>query len=944
MQETAESDGVELYEIDDIGEFNQLFPTIGQSVAIFADPKKCAKGLQSNKKAIQKLHSKVILLSTKPIPKKTLEKFDKVGLTECIIEPVVPKTLLYKVKLHLRSIISKEEQEEQTKSFSKSDDKNEKEEQDLTTRKFSSQSDKKNDEDSLSYQQNKLKTNDSSTDDDASSSYYDEEIETHWKGKNASLDESAWSDPEEKKKGKYQEDSLDGYYKGKVKKHHLEFEEDDEHTASKENTEYLEDEINNLKKDLLLEVEEDLTKAKNDPTLAEEEAEKDQKKKSLAISLESVDKAPVKKVDQIDSYLKGQSSFQDGNDDLNDAAESMREHLKNDPMTGQLSAPLTDEEEYTRAKGARPLSLIQDEEENEKSTTDHSQGLSDKMIHDGQVIHDKEADDLTGNKKRKAEQIEKYIKGSLSHRSPLDDDDEMIDNEEDLIIDPIEMEDEVKRSSIELQVADEIDLADDAPQAQHDELSTPFLPPRLDVEKEEKDARSSGYSENNRSGVHSNSARTDQIDDEQTSRTQYREGDLNDKYSHQSDDPINKSVDEGHLSGEGLQDKENKKKAQLADNRADKIQKYYKGRGNSHQQQGWGNLHQQDHDLLADFEKNPTPQNTEQQEQWENTADELQYGTDDQKKNSGEFVQNEKEKGNSGELIYNETSLGEQTIDYKKLKEQFDAIPYGLKDKGNKYGNYDPTKKEAGYQFESGDAKKNQVPDIASGSNQSSYDPFLKDVPPDILAQRLEERAQLEKEQEDEDASDTIYEPRPQGLDEVIKISGLYLSKQENFRQRLELVAHKALEKFGGYISFYLKKPDSQYYDEVFVSYFDLANVIIDESKIQSWNSLKEIKFPFWLQMTLPTWSDNTFQDQDCEFFYPFTENQVKLGFAVVHFTEGFNAENSPHLEVFLDALRGFFIEQHQQEIHSGQKPMPKKDEVNSSKGLFGRFFKDKAS
>ena len=50
-----------------------------------------------------------------------MQKFEKIGLTESITEPIAPKTLLYKVKLLLRSIkiASEEDEEYNSKTFGK---------------------------------------------------------------------------------------------------------------------------------------------------------------------------------------------------------------------------------------------------------------------------------------------------------------------------------------------------------------------------------------------------------------------------------------------------------------------------------------------------------------------------------------------------------------------------------------------------------------------------------------------------------------------------------------------------------------------------------------------------------------------------------------------------------------------------------------------------------
>src|SRR5690606_35240956 len=105
------------YEIEDLQEAIQLIPQIGQSLVIAAHPRKTAMLLQASRAHIKKLQTKVLLISPKPIPRRTIDKFMKVGLTECIVEPIVPKTLQYKVNLLIRSIVIKKEEGSFEKKF-----------------------------------------------------------------------------------------------------------------------------------------------------------------------------------------------------------------------------------------------------------------------------------------------------------------------------------------------------------------------------------------------------------------------------------------------------------------------------------------------------------------------------------------------------------------------------------------------------------------------------------------------------------------------------------------------------------------------------------------------------------------------------------------------------------------------------------------------------------
>ena len=65
-----------------------------------------------------------------------MDKFSKIGLTEFIKEPVAPKTLLYKVKLQLKSIIVSGEEEEEDESIKTSSSLENQKNEDMDTSKL----------------------------------------------------------------------------------------------------------------------------------------------------------------------------------------------------------------------------------------------------------------------------------------------------------------------------------------------------------------------------------------------------------------------------------------------------------------------------------------------------------------------------------------------------------------------------------------------------------------------------------------------------------------------------------------------------------------------------------------------------------------------------------------------------------------------------------------
>jgi hypothetical protein len=183
----ADDENIEISTIDDPKELSQVFGSSGQCLVAFSNAKKCATFLQENKFIIAKNHSKVILFTPKEIPAKTLVKFVKLGLTESILETSAPKTLLYKVKLLLRSIKSttqKEDKDHVVKSLLDAES---------TAEKADNSTDKiQNQETSVNYladEKAKYKKNQDEVainyDDNlkGKTSQAEEAIETHWKSK-----------------------------------------------------------------------------------------------------------------------------------------------------------------------------------------------------------------------------------------------------------------------------------------------------------------------------------------------------------------------------------------------------------------------------------------------------------------------------------------------------------------------------------------------------------------------------------------------------------------------------------------------------------------------------------------------------------------------------------------------------------------------------------------
>ena len=176
INETSQEDGIEIYECEDLNEANQLIQTVGASITLISHPKLCSTLLQINRRAIKRLKSKVLLLSPKDLPRNTIQKFQKIGLTEFLCEPVVPKSLVYKVKFLIKSLPAmKMEEEKEEKNIQKVEslihDKEEKDESETTQVKSLLLTEDINENDSnKGTQQTDLQLSPSSTDDNTASS------------------------------------------------------------------------------------------------------------------------------------------------------------------------------------------------------------------------------------------------------------------------------------------------------------------------------------------------------------------------------------------------------------------------------------------------------------------------------------------------------------------------------------------------------------------------------------------------------------------------------------------------------------------------------------------------------------------------------------------------------------------------------------------------------
>jgi len=128
-EEISEDENISINEIENLAEIAPILVQYGPSLLVYASPKKCALSLQGSRRIFKRLFCKTMLLTPREIPRKTMDKFHKYGLTEFIQEPIAPKSLLYKIKLMLRALPVLHDEEEDFTTFKKETGKKKKAEE-----------------------------------------------------------------------------------------------------------------------------------------------------------------------------------------------------------------------------------------------------------------------------------------------------------------------------------------------------------------------------------------------------------------------------------------------------------------------------------------------------------------------------------------------------------------------------------------------------------------------------------------------------------------------------------------------------------------------------------------------------------------------------------------------------------------------------------------------
>lgn len=848
LEGVAQEENIEIFTVEDAKEFGQLLGSGGQALVMVSNAKVCATLLQENKAIISKNHSKVILLTPKEIPVKTLEKFRKIGLTESILESTAPKTLLYKVKLQLKSIklATKEDNTQQLVKTMLDNAPKTKVAEDLIL-DASSEKNSEQPEENISTEKARKTI---AVDDGENLDYLsnlkgkktmqEEAIETHWKSKREKT-ENLDSDEEDFMKTKKDSQSIndiDMYYRGKKKKDEMQVEEAED--LYKRNKIEAEEEAEEYKKKKNVIEEIELEAARKKPVSLEEEnddlydrkfekeepeAEAEKKKKEKFNPEEELD------IEALQKKLLEQLEEGNKNDLSNDGVEDLGGHLK-----GKVNNQLLAEEEDEGLKQEAPLEEGIVNEKRKKDIVEEAQlddieskkkeleAAEDKDPHEGEV-----------------DQIETYMRGDINKTDTIDTLMEAESDSKKETLDEVSNDDDGRKKKESLDAEEEIENRKKEKIEDIDLEDGDLKQEALLDEDNGKDLRQEKLQELEEGEDFNRSAAEKTEELEEDNRRARLKLDENDKEMGQrsstkkeEEDLNRRDVDNNKLKLEEGNERN------VHEGQTDKISTYYRSGENKDKDQDW-DLKQDKKSTKLDIEKT------------------------------------KKEDIDLGKLKKSQT--GEEVIDYRKLKEEFDLIAKGELNPDGTYSG-------------SGVGPDGRPRDIKDSFKVIEVGP----TPFDFAVQVLTE----------------LYNPDTKPKD-ILKMVGEKLLSDE----KCLMTTHQI-------------SPKDKRYSETFSAYLEFSNQVSDTQRTE-WNLIKEneenktlfnsFTMPtwicreipdngtFWRDIELPTWAGQELTNKKVELVYPFFDGVERLGYAHLFFPEGINPAHDKKIIISVEMMRSIFLE-----------------------------------
>jgi hypothetical protein len=881
----ATDENIEISIIDDLKELGQFIGSSGQCLVAFSNAKKCATFLQENRFAIAKTHTKVILLTPKEIPAKTLVKFTKIGLTESILENSPPKTLLYKVKLLLRSIKSSGGSEEKELAVKTMGDTGAAQAQS----KGEMNSDKlQTEEGSVNYlaeERAKFKKEQ----EEAEAVNYgenlkgkpteqEEAIDTHWKSKRKK-DEINHEDAEPDYSKVEVEDSedIDMYYRGKKKSNELDIIAGEEVSKRKRNEELPEEEDLIGKKINTTELDLGPGEKEKRQKLREDESENYlMKKTSDSFTLEAAEEKPVQKqlTEEEEEEIKRKEMLE--LEALFEEAKKRQEAQAAEVLGGHYKGKLTgagldeDEPELKEEKKEYDNSDLYSKEKSFELDLEPAEKEEKRRMQEEEVDQEEKERNGYGEKidenmssdEGSTDHIETMMKGGLGK-----DDSKNISTYD--TVEKKRTKEEMDEEEVEPTKKTKLDLAS-ADVENHKK--------KLDNEENEAAEREKSFDLNLAPGDSEGYKREKLQDDdkeesEREAQTKLKllDGDREDRKGEKlevEDDNIHyKKLDKTELDIDG-------KKERRADGRVDKIDTFYRS----------GESKKKEHD----------------------------WDLEEKNKNINLALDKVARRGPDAVGKKESVDLGEQTIDYRRLKEEFDAISRG-----------------------------GESSDGGPGSGSSAKAPG----------------------EEGEDSSFKVIEIDPAGFDFAIEVLNMIYQKELKPEDFYKAISEELLSTYHAYPVFYSYKPNDkkhiESYDSILKAPLNAENeavknwwlehkkdeaVLTDaQSKTMATWACREMS---WEDVELPTWAENELRTKKVELIYPYYDGVDRMGLAMVYFPDGLNPKHAKGIEVTLEMARTLMLDIVQRKSAPvSREEEPVTEEASEKKNIlnvFSGFFKGK--
>lgn len=892
LEGIAGDENIEISLIDDLKELSQFIATTGQCLILASNAKKCATFLQENKSMLAKNHCKTILFTPKEIPAKTLIKFTKVGLTESILESTPPKTFLYKVKLLMRSIKTAKPQEEAEKVV-KSIETNKA----ISAEEAELEIKNKSDSPAITNDQDQVKKKKFNSDDDNVLDYganlkgkikpQEETIDTHWKSdRKKNINDKGYEEENSKVELLEDENAIDMYLRGKNKNNDLTVDEEDELKKLKSIDQDNEQESQKKKSNYQDVIDEGTIKQKRleQPELPEE----DENKSPTLDDLDLLFEEALKKKQKEDIEAEATKERKKHLEQIEEASEKKKEKFQEEDLGGHLKGKIAKIEEIVEEE------ITQESKEYDNSELVNNRKKDKELNLEEAALKKSKKDDITPEET------------NASHEGKVDQiEGNMIGNEG--TVDKIRTRMEGRSDGSKKDLDEQTDSED------------------LYTRKKKLSEENIDENEKNKINLEQTDNKEDkkrELSDEDESNKDYREKSVNDLKLEpgKEKEAASKQLDDSDNLGMSLKSLEeptiNERERQLSPQNTD-VEKEQKQRELNNPQFAktrTHTTHEGNVEKIDSFYRGGDAKKKEHS--WDNLTEktttlELINGTKNSRNGNGPDLGSAKD-------------LGEQTIDYRKLKEEFDSMASGW--------------------TQNAEAKSSR-----SLNNQLKND--------------------------DDEGSFKVVEIDPKSLDFSISIINSIYSKEIKPKQILNLLAQEILSQYQGIPVFYSYKLSEKKFSESYSMFSEASNDKVATTLKEWWIEKKNNKVLFehfqeksmstwrceeiikndvvWEDVELPSWAEQELKTKAVELIFPYFDGIDRMGMAYIYFPEGIDPKFANAIltvlemarTVFLDTIERYKVqplrdmqrEDKTEALIGETKPEEKKTVLGFFSGLFGK-------